>query len=294
MGGGVKAILLKIVLLIFGFVSCLYAEKIRVFASIPPQVFFIEKVGGDRVDAIALIEPGQSHETFSPSPLQIAKLADSKLYFRIGLSFENGLVERLKEFKSLKVVDMRDGIPRREMEKVHRDQTSDSHEEGHDPHIWMSPLLAIKQAETVKNELKEMDPAHASNYDANFNAFSRELRELHEKLDKVLKPYRGKEFFVFHPAFGYFADEFGLRQVSVEVEGKEPSARMLSKLIDTAKQHHVGILFYQPQFSKKSVEAISREIGAIMVPMDPLSKDYEKNLETMAQEIARAMKQQNG
>ncbi|MFH1742105.1 MAG: zinc ABC transporter substrate-binding protein, partial [bacterium] len=106
----------------------------------------------------------------------------------------------------------------------------------------------------------------------------------------LLKPYRGESFYVFHPAFGYFGDAYGLKQEAVELEGKAPTPRQLSTLIKKARTENVRIIFVQPQFDKKSAEAVSNSIDGAVVPMDPLAKDVLKNLEEMAMKVGKALK----
>jgi len=118
-----------------------------------------------------------------------------------------------------------------------------------------------------------------------------DLDRVDRKIAEVLKPLAGKEFIVFHPAFGYFADAYHLRQVPIEVDGKDPGARWLATVTEEARKRGIRIIFVQPQFSKKSAEAVAREIGGAVVPIDPLAEDYLNNLETLADEIAKSLRQ---
>lgn len=235
-------------------------EKIPVFVSILPQVFFVEKIGGDRVVVDVLVQPGQSPHTYAPTPRQMGKLAEAKVYFRIGVAFENAFIPKIENsLPNLLIVDTRQGISL-EKSTEHVDEDGHTHEEELDPHIWLDPQLVKKQAEIIKITLTQLDPEGQTLYENNFSVFTAELDALHGRLTKALAPLRGKIFFVFHPAFGYFAKAYGLKQIAVETGGSTPSARHLAGLIAAARQKEVKVLFVQPQFSKKSAETVARAI----------------------------------
>lgn len=267
-------------------------EKIPVFVSIIPQAFFVEKIGGDRVAVEVLVQPGQSPHTYAPTPRQMARLAEARVYFRIGIAFENGLLPKLHTtMPALPIVDTRDGIT---LEKMTAQDEEAEAEHGHhgeelDPHIWLDPLLVKKQAEVIKDTLVQLDPEGQPLYEKNFAAFCADLDALHARLSKALAPLRGKSFFVFHPAFGYFAKAYGLKQIAVETGGKAPSARHLASLIDLAKQQGVRVLFVQPQFSQKSAQTVAQAINGAVVPLDDLAKDYFTNMNHIAEAMEKAL-----
>ena len=273
--------------------------KLKVAVSILPQAYFVERVGGEHVKIEVLVGPGQSPHTYEPSPKQIAGLADARVYFRTGVDFENALLPRIEQmFKNLKVVDTRTGVPLRKFTAAEDHAEDDEHDEraGHDhghheaagapdPHVWLSPPLVKIQAQAICDALVELDPPHAEQYRNNLAAFHADLDRLHARIAEVLAPLKGREVFVFHPAFGYFTDAYGLKQVPVEIEGKEPTARQLANLIDRAKAARVKVIFVQPQFSAKSANAVAEAIGGVVVPMDDLPRDYLKCMEEMAEKI---------
>jgi zinc transport system substrate-binding protein len=159
-----------------------------------------------------------------------------------------------------------------------------------DPHIWLDPKNGKIIARNVCDTLKEIDPQRADEYEGNLKILNEEMDRVDQEIARVLEPFAEKEFIAFHPAFGYFADAYHLKQVPIEVEGKDPGAQSLGLLIDEAKKRGIRVVFVQPQFSKKSAEAIAREIGGVVVPIDPLAEDYLKNLETIAGEIAHSLR----
>ena len=140
--------------------------------------------------------------------------------------------------------------------------------------------------------LQEIDPDYADHYAHGLDGLRKELRTLHRTIADLLAPVRGKEMFVYHPAFGYFADAYGLTQVAVEAGGSEPGARRIAGLIEEAEKEKVRALFVQPQFARRSAEAIARTIGARVVPLDPLARDYAANLLSMAQRVRDALQEQ--
>lgn len=268
-------------------------KKIPIFVSILPQVFFVERIGGDRVQVDVLVQPGQSPHTYAPTPKQMGKLSEAKVYFRIGVTFENAFVPKLEStMPGLRIVDTRQGITLEKM-AAHQEEAEEPghiHGEELDTHIWLDPLLVKKQAEIIRDTLAQIDPAGRPLYEKNHAAFAAELDALHARLSRAMAPLQGKSFFVYHPAFGYFAKRYGLQQIAVETGGKSPSARHLGKLIDLAKQQGVRVLFVQPQFSQKSALTVARAINGAVVPLDDLAKDYFNNMTAIAEEVEKAVK----
>lgn len=272
--------------------------KIPVFTSIIPQKFFVEKIGGDKVDVNYLVGPGKNPATYEPTPDQVIKLGKSDLFFTIGVPFEAAFLPAVRESKKLKIIDTSEGIQKRHLVahshddggEEHADEHEADNEEGEteDPHIWLSPSLVIKQSETIRDALKDIDPENASYYNDNFNSFKSELQEVSDDLSEALKPFNGETIFVYHPAFGYFCDEFGLGQEAIETGGKEPSAAQLTEIIEKAKADGVKILFVQPEFAIKSSKTIADAIGGVVITLNPLSEDYINNLYSIAGEVKKA------
>jgi zinc transport system substrate-binding protein len=262
------------------------AGKIRTFVSILPQAYFVERIGGLYCDVDVLVGPGQSPATYEPTPRQMAKLGRSQVYFRIGVPFERGLIPKISSvFKDLKIVDMRNGVKLRYFRRSKGSQVAD-------PHIWLDPKLVKIQAATIRKALSDIDPAHAAVFEKNLQAFQVDLDRIDARIAAILAPLKGSKVYVFHPAFGYFCGSYGLTQVAVEIEGKEPGPRQLTELIEKARADGVKVIFVQPQFAEKGAEAIAREIGAGVVPINPLPRDYLKGLEDMAAVIKEALLQQ--
>ena len=270
-------------------------NRLTVFVSILPQAYFVERVGGRHVDVKVLVGPGQSPATYEPTPDQMSALAGARAFFRIGVPFEETLLPKIRgTFKDLEIVDTRAGITLRKMEAHEHEEHEGEHEHEHeaggdDPHSWLNPKLVKIQAKTICDALCRLDAANAVQYQQNLAKFQADLDALDARIAESLAPLAGRELFVFHPAFGYFADAYGLKQVPVEIEGKEPAAKDVAALVRRAREANVRVIFVQPQFSPKSATAIAREIGGAVVSLDPLARDYMKSLEAMAQQIGNAL-----
>ncbi len=265
---------------------------ISVFVSIPPQREFVERIGGDRVQVEVLVESGQNPHAYDPAPRQIARLARARLYFRIGVPFEDALLRRVGEsMPRLRIVDTTAGIPLRPMED--HDDAHDGHAhdgaEGMDPHIWLSPRLVMMQALTIHDALVATDPAGAAVYRENLAGYLADLGRLHGELEVALAPVRGKTFLVYHPAFGYFADEYGLKQHAVETDGREPGAKSLAQLIDRARRENVRVVFVQKQFGSANAQVIANAIGGAVVAIDPLADDYLESMRALANAVREGL-----
>ena len=269
------------------------SNKIKVFVSILPQVYFVERIGGSNVEVDVLVLPGESPATYNPTPKQMINLSKAQVYFRIGVSFENSIIPVIiNTMKNVKVIDTRKDIQLRKITEHHHDglaEEDDHHEEGSDPHIWMSPPLVKIQAKTIRDTLITLDPNSKTYYEDNYKSFAEDLDNLDKYIRQVFAPLKGHEFFVFHPAYGYFADAYGLKQVAVESGGKEPNPKHLAQLIKMAKEQDVKVIFVQKQFSRESAAAIADAIGGAVVILDPLEKDYIRNLKEMAGKIENAL-----
>jgi len=276
------------------------SQPLKVFVSILPQAYFVERIGGPNVEVNVMVGPGQDVHTYEPTPKKMIELAQAKVFFLTGVPFEARIAKKLgSAFKNLEMVDTTKGLKLRALEEAEEDghhEKHGKHEEGHhhekgetDPHVWLDPNLVKIQAGTIAEALSSLDPARAPEYAKNLKEFQAELDSLNTLLAKSLEAVKGKEFYVFHPAYGYFADAYGLKQVPVEIEGKEPSARNLAALIRRAREEGVKVIFVQPQFSSKSAETIAEAINGVVVSLDPTARDYLSNMKDMALKIKAAL-----
>jgi zinc transport system substrate-binding protein len=267
-----------------------------VFVSILPQAYFVERIGGDFVDVDVLVGPGQSPETYEPTPQQMVRLSDAMLYFTIGVPFEWHLIKRLSAaMTDTRVVE----TYRTTYDLLGFDNTGEHHADDvrkHDhgdldPHIWLDPDLAKLQARAICDGLVMVDSVNERYYERNLDAFQADLDSVDARISELLAPYEGRDFYVFHPAFGHFGRAYGLHQIAIEESGKEPSAKQLADLISKAKTDSVRVIVVQEQFSTRQAEAVAEAVGARIVQLDPLSKDYLTNLENMAKVLADALRE---
>lgn len=283
-----KLLLVMMVFLCFFSPAQLFAGKalgLDVFVSVPPQKWLCEQLGDGLLKVRLLVEKGQEPHGFEPAPRKIQALSGARLLFTAGLEFEQELTRRLQTGSPrLRIVDTSRTIQKIEMEgAVH------AHGEELDPHVWLSPPNLKSMGAVMAAALIEEDPGNEHLYEKNLRRLNSLLDDLDQGIAETLAPYRGAAFFVFHPAFGYFAHRYQLQQIAVETGGKSPTPKQLFRLIRKAKADGVRVIFVQPQFDPRSAESVAAAIGGKVVPLDPLAEDAVRNLGTMASEIAQAL-----
>ena len=272
-------------------------EKVAVFVSIPPQKYFLQQIGAQRVDVQVMVQPGASPATYEPKPRQMAAISRARIYFAIGVPFEKTWLKKIAAANpDLQVVHTDHGISKIPMatNQVESDHHSEKDHHDHhgqlDPHIWLSPKLVMTQARTILKALIEIDPEHRAVYEANTKRFVSKLADLDTDLKKKFADKQGLQFMVFHPSWGYFARSYGLQQVPVEIEGKNPKPAQLKTLIEHAKKKKINIIFVQPQFSSRSAERVAKEIGGQVIFADPLASDWSGNLREVAAKFKTALR----
>jgi zinc transport system substrate-binding protein len=268
------------------------APALRLATGVPPLGYLLHRLAGGQAVVQVLVASGQNPHTYEPTPRQRAGLAMAAVYFKLGLPFEQAILGKLGH-PGLKVVDLTQGIDLAPAPEEDHHPGEEDHDQGElDLHLWLSPRLAQHIARTMAQALQELDPAGAAGYQQRLQALLDDLQGLDQRLGQVLAPYRGAAFLVYHPAFGYFGRDYGLRQVAVETGGKEPGARHLARIIQQARDRNIRVVFVQPQFPLKSAQQVAREIDGAVVTMDDLSPDYLANLERLARELERGLKGQ--
>jgi len=292
--------------------------RIVVYAGIPPVAGVLEKVAGDGADVRCLLSAGQSPHAYEPTPRQVAEVCSARMLVTIGLPFEEQVLRKLRQSAGgFKVIDAGAGAELRQLSEreggpcdaehdqsdhdhtghdhaghPHAEGAQGDHDQGHegeglapgeiDPHVWMSPRVAMLMARNICQGLSEIDPGNAAKYEANCAEYTRELEALDAELAEKLAPFRGQGIYVFHPAYGYFADAYGLRQIAIQAGGKAPVARELAALVEQARADRARLVIVQPQYDKRNAETIAREIGAQVAVIDPLAKDITKTLRELA------------
>lgn len=299
-----------------GLISCLFmagsaalAANVKTFVSIAPQQYFVQKIGGDLVDVSVMVPPGSDPHSYEPKPRQMAELAKTALYFAVGIDFEKSWMQKIAATnRGMRIIQTDAGIEkmpiaahhRREFEEgrtssdakkkyVHSHDRAHRHTEGApDPHVWLSPQLVKTQAQHMAEALIAVDSANRTRYEENLAGFLREIEALDAELKSMFAGSPGARFMVFHPSWGYFAHAYGLKQVPIEIEGKDPKPAPLKDLIHHAREHGIKVVFVQPQFSAKSAEMVAREIGGRVVTADPLAADWAENLREVGRKFKAA------
>jgi len=286
-----KTMFLMLVAL-FAFVSLFSgpvwaSDKLQVVVSVLPQKYFVEKVGGDLVKVEVLVKPGVNPHTFEPKPAQMVAISEARCYFALSLPFEGALLPKVKDVNDrLNVLNMDDGVFRYPMGEERAD--------GHagtlprDPHIWNSPRNVNLMVRNIARYLSELDPSHKDIYMSNSLSFLHEIDQLDYDLRDMFSGMEGTRFLVFHPAWGYFARDYGLVQIPVEVEGKEPKPADLENLVKIAKRNDIRVVFTSPQFSDRSSKILAGELGGKVLKIDPLAENWLDNMRKVASAIKDA------
>ena len=268
------------------------AGKLQVFVTIAPQAYAAREIAGDHATVSILVEPGSNPHVYEPTPRQMANLGQADLYFLAGVPFEDVLKERIEAANpKMRLIDTGRGIKLRATlaDEADEDQPTGK-ASGMDPHTWLNPLNMKVMASNMADALIEADANHAADYRRNLSALSVVLDQLDADIRDICKDLKKREFMVYHPAFGYFADAYGLKQIPIEIEGKEPTAQTLAAAIERAKKDQIKVIFVQPQFSRKSAQAVAEEIGGRVVVADNLAEDYVGNMRNMARAFVEAMR----
>lgn len=282
---GVK---MKSFLIFFLFVIGLCAKPI-VSVSIPPQAYFLKQIAQDTLEINTLIPQGSDPHTFEFKPSTLSSLSKSKLYLTIGLEFEKIWIPKLKAHLP-KTLSITQGIHFLPSKYEHHDHDHDHDHEEYDPHIWLSPKLVKILAENIASILIENFPEHQALYKNNLALFLQKLDSLDKQITQTLSPIKNRKFIVYHPSWGYYAKAYNLVQIPVQIEGKEPKAQELKSLIILAQKEAIKIIFAQNGFSKNSAQIIAKACGAEVLITDPLAYEWEKELLSITQDIAKWQK----
>lgn len=266
------------------FFSCkaLAAEKKPyVLVSIAPHKYVVEKIAGDTVQVGLLVPAGASAHTYEPTPKQMLMASQALVWFRIGEGFENRALQTLKGHNSQMVIsDLRSGVSM--IEGDTHSGCAHCHANGQDLHIWLSPRQLKIQAKTITDVLSERYPENKSKYTEAFLQFSQELDDLDQEIAAILRPLKGRLILVSHPAYAYFCRDYGLKQASIEFEGKDPTPQQMNKILNLARAANIKKIFIQAQYNNKGARLFAKELGAEVVMLDP----YAENVKASMLEIA--------
>ena len=288
-------IILSVLLGTFFLPLALAGDRLKVAVSILPQKYFVQKIGGDLVDVSVMVLPGASPATYEPKPQQMVNLTKSRVYFAIGVPFETVWLRKFGTFNpKMTIVSTQAGIEKIPMKAhLHDPHEAERHPENaahpgiKDPHIWLSPPMVMLQARNILHGLLTVDPGHRASYEANYRRFISEVADLDIRLTNRFKgTAQGAAFMVYHPSWDYFARAYGLKQIPIEMEGKNPTSRELKELISMARRDGIRVIFVQPQFSTKSANTIAGAIEGKVMVANPLALNWSENLAEVATAFA--------
>ncbi len=279
-------ILLLLVLILCGCVSPRDGSaQVKVVATIIPLGEFVRALGGDRVAVSVLVPPGADPHTFEPSPSQIREIANADACIENDVGLESWMGNILKVNSHMLVVDTSRGISLIGGEAASAGSTGTM-----DAHIWLSPRNAVIQVQNICDGLITVDPDGKDYYINNRDNYVTKLMELDAYLNRTFAGTKKKKFVVLHPAWIYFARDFGLEQISIEAEEKEPGPRYLAEVVDAARANNITTVFVEPQYNPKMAEVIAKEIGGKVVSIDDLAPDYIDNLKSVGEKIAESLR----
>lgn len=268
-----------------------------VFVSILPQKYFVQQISKDRVTVEVMVQPGASPATYEPKPSQMKQLASTAVYFAIGVPFEAAWLEKIAGVNpNMSVIHTDAGIEKMSMASHNHEKPDEHSKPGQDhnnnevldPHTWLSPPLVKQQVNVIYEKLTQLFPQYAAEFQVNHEQLINSIDMLDMELRALFKGDEGMQFMVFHPSWGYFAREYGLEQIAIEIEGKAPKPSQLQKLIEHAKEYDIRIVFAQPQFSLKNATLVAREINGEVIRADPLAENWLQNMKEVADKFKLA------
>jgi len=276
----------KIVFIIFLFIlasckSSSLSDKKMICVSILPQKYFVEKIAGDIVDISVLLPPGANPRYYSLMPSQMKEIFKSSAWLRIGqIPFEKSWGKKIRQTNpKMKVYDT---SARADWIIEKKDTVNFT---GVDPHIWMSPLEVKKIANESYKALLKILPGEKTILTANYNKWIIEIDSLNQDLKNSFKNLLQRKFIIFHPSLTYFARNYNLEQIPIEIEGKEPSARQMKYIVDLAKRENLHIVLLQKGFNMDNARQIAREINGKIIIIDPFDEHWEKQLRNISKII---------
>lgn len=264
--------------------------RIPVAVSVAPQADLVERIGGGRVSVEVMIPPGSSDEEISLSPRKAMALERVRLYVKVGhpaFAVEARSIDPfLAQRPDIQVVDMSRGMDLIEEVEEHGGHGGHgAHGHEGDPHVWTAPETMAVAARNIAAALEQADPAHAAGYRANLARFLEEIGRLDGRIRaRLAAPGAGRRFLVYHPSWGYFARQYGLEQIAIEAEGKEPGAAGLIRIVERARQEGARVVLV-PGGSRESARVIAGEIKGRIVPADAQARDWQETLLRIAEAL---------
>ena len=260
------------------------SEKPILTVTLEPLRYFTEAIAGNNYEVVSMVPKGSSPESYDPTPQQLVNLSKSQAYFRIGyIGFEQAWMKKLEaNCPNMKVFDTSKGIDLiRDKGHWHGDHF---HEGGVEPHVWNSTQNALIIADNIYQALCELDSTHQEDYQKRLDVLKQTIQQTDTNVRTLLEN-ADSTFLIYHPALSYFARDYGLKQVSIEEGGKEPSPAQLKALIETCRNENVHTIFVQQEFDQRNAQLIANELGINIVSINPLSYDWVKEMIRIAEAL---------
>ncbi|HNW52590.1 MAG TPA: zinc ABC transporter substrate-binding protein [Prolixibacteraceae bacterium] len=268
-------------------------QKPVVSVSILPQKYFVEQISGDFLKVNVILPPGSSPEDYEPTPKQLIDVSGSKFFFYVGhLGFERTWLNKLIDVApKVSYVSCSKGIDLLEEGNIHDsgEPTPKSHNYGTDPHIWTSPENVKKMCRTICSQLSVAYPAQKKTFESNLTTFIAKVDTLDTHIRSVLNDSINTSFMIYHPALGYYARDYHLIQYPLEYDGKEPSTSHMKQLVDVARKKNIHTILIQSQFETSKAQVIAKEIGAQIVPIDPLAENWLAEMYSLTDKMKVAL-----
>lgn len=298
-------------------------EKLDITVSILPQKYFVERIGGENVNVNVMVPPGADPHTYEPKPQQLRSLSVAEAYFSIGVSFEKAWIDRVKAANpKMPIIDTTQGMkllhlvahhhhhhhpevePEHDHDEEHHDETKETGKqtgnksevseaegtENYDPHVWLSPQRVKIQAQTIYQTLVKLDPENQAQYQTALDQFLADIEQLDAEIRQSLAGIEQRKFMIFHPSLGYFADDYGLEMIPIEIGGQEPSAAELAQLIRQTKAENIKVIFAQPEFNTRSAAAIAQEINGEVIMINTLMANWLEEMRRITEKLAHALR----
>ncbi len=257
-----------------------------IVVSIEPLRYFVERITDHQYPVTVLVPPGASPETFEPSAHNIKQANNSKLFIVTGvLGAETNLLQGISTDNRLVLIDSITPLTDDHSHHVHINTKSSVHIGNIDPHIWLSPAEARIITQSITQRLCALFPDSCSFFRQNCTKLCQEIDSLDQYMLQHFSSLPSRYFIIYHPALGYLARQYGLQQIAIEKDGKEPTGSSLKALIDTARIHHIQTLFCQAELNNQAVRTIAKEINGKVETIDPLAYDWLKNMYAISQAI---------
>ena len=272
-------------------------SALTVVVGIVPEATFVEAVAGDLVDVVTLIPPGYSPANYQPTTTEMQALSDAEIYFTLQMPAERvNILPKVGDFnEDIKIVDLREAvIGVHPLLNTDGEEIETTEDEAVDPHVWLSPMRAEVMVQTIADELSEADGDNEETYQANAASYIDEIEALDSEIQETVSTLANKSFLIYHAAYGYFAHDYSLTMIAIEIEGKQATAEELQEVIDKAKEENIKTVFYQEEFDDSQAATVADEIGGAAEKTAPLSADYIQGLKNFTNALVQSGEQDEG